>query len=175
VIRQKIKDKGQQEFAKSLQAAYPAEFGFANLELDSLKQPDQPLSLGYDIEIKPDADIFYFNPMLSEGYKENPFKAAQRFYPVEMPSATDETYVMNMEIPQGYDVDELPKSAKVLFNENEGFFEYLVQKNEDNIQFRARVKLAKANYKPEDYDSLREFFGFVVKKENEQIVFKKKK
>ncbi len=87
----------------------------------------------------------------------------------------DETYTMTMEIPKGYVVDELPKSARVSYNTNEGFFEYLIQKNEDMVQFRTRIKLNKATFKPEDYASLREFFGYIVKKQSEQIVFKKKK
>jgi len=150
---------------------------FSNLELDSLKQPDMPLAVAYDLKITPDpaTDVFYFNPMLSEGYKENPFKAAERVYPVEMGGTMDETYVLNMEVPEGYVVDELPKSAKVLYNDDEGFFEYLVVKGSEGIQFRSRLQLKKANFKPEDYNTLREFFGFIVKKESEQIVFKKKK
>jgi hypothetical protein len=111
--------------------------------------------------------------MLGEGYKENPFKAAERQYPVEIPFAIDETYTLNMEVPKGYMVDELPKSAKVLFNTDEGFFEYLIAKDAERVQFRARIKLNKANFKPEDYATLRDFFSFVVKKESEQIVFKK--
>lgn len=176
-IRMKIKEKGQQEFSKGIQTAYSGEIGFSNLEVDSLKEPDQPLAVEYDLSIKPDASngVFYFNPMLSEGYKENPFKAAERVYPVEMPGIMDETYILNMDIPDGYEVDELPKSAKVLFNDDEGFFEYMMVKNADNIQFRTRLQLKKANYKPEDYNTLRDFFGFIVKKESEQIVFKKKK
>jgi hypothetical protein len=63
----------------------------------------------------------------------------------------------------------------VLFNEDEGFFEYLMVKDNLNIQFRSRIKLKKANFKQEDYAVLRDFFGFIVKKQNEQIVFKKKK
>jgi len=69
----------------------------------------------------------------------------------------------------------LPKSAKVSFNTDEGFFDYLIIKNEEQIQFRSRIKLKKANFKPEDYQTLRDFFGYVVKKQSEQIVFKKKK
>ncbi|HEY6899901.1 MAG TPA: DUF3858 domain-containing protein, partial [Puia sp.] len=176
-IRLKVKEKGQQEFSKGIQTAYSGEIGFSNLELDSLKEPDMPLAVAYDLTIKPDpaSPTFYFNPMLSEAYKENPFKAAERVYPVEMPGAIDETYILNMDIPEGYDVDELPKSAKVVYNEDEGFFEYMLVKNADNIQFRVRLQLKKANFKPEDYNTLREFFGFIVKKESEQIVFKKKK
>jgi hypothetical protein len=176
-IRQKIKDHGQQDFIKAVQTAYTSEQSVSNFELDSLKLPDEPLALAYDIQIDPDesSDVFYFNPMFSEGYKENPFKAAQREYPVEMSGAMDELYTMNMEIPDGYVVDELPRSAKVLLNEDEGLFEYLILKDGDNIQFRSHIVLKKANYKPEDYATLRDFFGVIVKKQSEQIVFKKKK
>jgi hypothetical protein len=92
-----------------------------------------------------------------------------------MPFVMDETYTLTMDVPDGYVIDELPKSAKVLFNDNEGFFEYLIARNGDNIQMRSRIKFNKAVFKPEDYSTLRDFFGFVVKKQSEQIVFKKKK
>ena len=176
-IRQTFKEHGSGDLLKKSQSAYSSDAVVSNLELDSVKLPDQPLSIAYDIQLAYDttADIYYFNPMLSEGYKENPFKAAERVYPVEMPYAMDESFTMSMEIPAGYTVDEMPKSAKVLFNTDEGFFEYLIGKDDHQIQFRSRLKLKKANYKPEDYETLRDFFGYVVKKESEQIVFKKKK
>jgi hypothetical protein len=90
-----------------------------------------------------------------------------------MPYKIDETYLLNMEIPAGYQVEEMPKSAKVAFNENEGIFEYLIQKGETNIQMRVRLKFNKAYFPTEEYSNLRDFFAFVVKKESEQIVFKK--
>jgi hypothetical protein len=97
----------------------------------------------------------------------------ERLYPVEMPYRIDETYVLSMDIPKGYQVDELPKSARVAYNGTEGMFEYLVQKNESNIQMRVHLKLNRSFFPTEDYSTLRDFFGYVVKKENEQIVFKK--
>jgi hypothetical protein len=176
-VRQRVKEKGQPEYMKKLQARYTGDAVLSNLELDSLSQPDQPLQIAYDFRLTPDSssDLYYFNPLMAEGYKENPFKSAERVYPVEMSHAMDETYTMTMDIPEGYVVDELPKSAKVLFNTDEGFFEYLIVKDDHQIQFRSRIKLMKANYKPEDYSTLRDFFGFIVKKQSEQIVFKKKK
>ena len=176
-LRQDVKEHGQQAYFKKLQTAYSGDATVANLEMDSVQQPDQPLNIAYDVHLTPDstADQYYFNPMLAGALKENPFKAAVRTYPVEMPYAMDETYTMMMDIPAGYEVDELPKSAKVLYNTDEGFFEYLIIKSGDQIQFRSRIKLKKANYKPEDYATLRDFFGYIVKKQGEQIVFKKKK
>jgi hypothetical protein len=54
--------------------------------------------------------------MIGEGMRENPFKAAERKYPVEMPYVRDDMYILNMQIPDGYEVDELPKSARVALN-----------------------------------------------------------
>lgn len=176
-IREKLKKSGEAEYFKTIQAGYTQDIAVKAFEVDSLKRPDDPLGVSYEVDITPDAnsDNFYFNPMLNEGLKENPFKAAERKYPVEMPYAMDEMYNLTMDIPNGYVVDELPKPAKVSFNDGEGFFEYLIVKGEDNIQFRSRIRLNQANFKSEDYASLREFFGFIVKKQSEQIVFKKKK
>ncbi|HVU54593.1 MAG TPA: DUF3857 domain-containing protein [Puia sp.] len=175
-IREKVRDKGEKEFFKGVQAAFPSEWAISGTSIDSLKLTDDPVTVSYDVQLKSDGeDLLYFNPMLSEGYKENPFKAAERIYPVEMPYGFDETYVLNMEIPTGYVVDEIPKSTKVTFNDNEGFFEYLIAKDDNGIQFRSRIQLKKANFKPEDYATLRDFFAFIVKKQSEQIVFKKKK
>ena len=176
-VRQEVKEHGQQAFLKKLQTGYSADAAISNLEIDSLQQPDQPLNIVYDVRLTPDStsDLYYFNPMLAEEYKENPFKSAERVYPVEMPFAMDETYTLTMEIPKGYVVDELPKSAKVSFNTDEGFFEYLIAKGDQEVQFRSRIKLKKANFTPEDYATLRDFFAYIVKKQGEQIVFIKKK
>ncbi len=111
--------------------------------------------------------------MLGDGYKTNPFKSMNRLYPVEIPYKIDETYMLTMDIPTGYQVDEMPKSVRVAYNENEGMFEYLIQKGQSNLQMRVHLKLDKAFFPVDEYSNLRDFFAYVVKKENEQIVFKK--
>jgi hypothetical protein len=78
-----------------------------------------------------------------------------------------------MEVPKGYKVDELPKPARVSLNGNEGMFEYLIQSDGQRIQLRCRTKINRATFEPDDYETLRNFFAFIVEKEGEQIVFKK--
>ncbi|MEO6327903.1 MAG: hypothetical protein ABIO55_03185, partial [Ginsengibacter sp.] len=141
----------------------------------SLKLLENSVKVHYDFKIKNSGDdIIYMNPMLTEAYKENPFKSLERKYPVEMPYTSDETFTFIMYIPTGYVVDELPKSAKVSFNEGEGYFEYLIEKQGDAIYLHSRIYFTRANFMPEDYEGLRGFFGHIVKKQNEQIVLKKK-
>jgi hypothetical protein len=92
-----------------------------------------------------------------------------------MNAVFDELYSFNMEVPEEYTVDELPKPAIANYNANEGLFQYLIQQQGSHIQLRCRIKLAKATFDPSDYTSLRDFFDLIVKKESEQIVLKRKK
>ncbi len=174
-LRSEIRKTSEKDYEKKLQNLNGSDLILENLGIDSLKKYDFPVTVHYDFEYKnpPGADVLYFNPLLEDGYKTNPFKSMERHYPVEMPYQIDETYLLNMDIPAGYLLDELPKSVRVAYNENEGQFEYLVQKGEGSLQVRVRLKLNKAFFPTDEYNTLRDFFAFVVKKETEQIVFKK--
>lgn len=173
--RSKLKDKGEESFFKGIQSSYTGEIELSEKKIDKLKELDQSVKVEYDFTMKQDEDMIYFSPMMSEGYKENYFKAAERSYPVEMPYLFDETYIFNFDIPADYVVEEIPKSSKVNFGEKDGFFEYMIDKSGETIRLRSRLKLNRATYLPEEYNDLREFFSYVVKKHAEPIVLKKKK
>ncbi len=177
-IRDRIKEKGKGELEKDIKKGFGMEIAISNFNIDSLEKYDDPLSIRYDFDITEtnEEDVLYINPMFGEGYKENPFKSAERAYPVEMPYAMDEIYSLQMEVPAGYVVDELPTSIIVKLNEeDEGLFEYRISQSSTNISFRSRIRISRAFFTPDEYEMLREFFNLVVKKQAEQIVFKKKK
>ena len=172
--RNDIAKEKQADFAKKLFRGYPQEIEASGLTIDSLQSYDDPIAINYNLKLKfGDDDIVYFNPLFDEQLKRNPFESAERLYPVEMPYVKNTVFTLNMEVPKGYKVDELPKYAKVKLNDDEGMFEYMIANKEDNIQMRCKVSLKKATYNPEDYATLRDFYAFIVKKEAEQIVFKK--
>jgi len=175
-MRNKIKEKGKDEFLKDFKKGFSTNFDITTGRVDSVANIEEPIGVYVEFDVKSgDEDIIYMNPMLMDGIKENPFKSAQRFYPVEMPYAIDETYNMQMEIPKGYVLDELPKQSVVKFNEEgDAVFEYRISSYESNIMFRSRLLVKRTIFLPEEYENLREFFNLVVKKHNEQIVFKKK-
>jgi hypothetical protein len=176
-LRSKIQDKGLTVFTQELLKDYTMEDAeIENLSIDSLKKFEHPLLLKYDITVPASSDVIYLNPMLGEGYKDNPFKADNRLFPVEMPSAIDKTHIASIQVPEGYVVDELPKSVRVKLNEaDEGGFEYIINASENVVTLNTRLYLKKATFLPQQYEDLREFFNFVVGKQKEQIVFKKKK
>lgn len=175
MIRSAIKDKGKDEYFKGKEKDFSTETVISGVELENPEDNEEVLKMKYDFEMKADdAGMLYINPLFTEATRKNPFRSQERKYPVEMPCVMDEIYTLNLTVPDGYVIEEIPKSAVVKFNENEGLFQYLIQQNENSIQFRSRVKLSRAVFAPDEYNSLREFFDMIVKKQSEQIVLKKK-
>lgn len=174
-IRNEISEKGQEDFFKGLQKYYLTS-KIMNPKIDSLNNFEAPLQLKYELDFNPNEDdILYVNPTFGEGYSKNPFANANRSYPVEMPYKQEEVIIATIEIPEGYVVDELPKQMKVSLDETgTSFFEYRISKSGGTISFLNRIKINKSFFGPEEYPVLREFFNLVVKKQSEQIVFKKK-
>jgi hypothetical protein len=172
-VRDKLAAETKEDLMKEIRKDISGELKVRNLLVDSLKFLDDPVAISYEVVKQPEEDIIYITPMLGEAWKKNPFTAATRAYPVEMPYCINEVYIFNMEIPKGYVVDEIPKSTRVKLNDDEGMFEYIVRKTETEVSVNCRLVLYKANFEPDDYEVLRNFFSMVVKKEAEQIVFKK--
>jgi Domain of Unknown Function with PDB structure (DUF3858)/Transglutaminase-like superfamily len=174
-MRREISGSSFVSYEKKIKAKIGSGFKLENFAIDSLKKYEFPVAINYDFEFKNDsaADILYFNPIVDDGYKTNPFKAMDRHYPVEIPYLIDDTYILNMDIPVGYRVEDIPKSARINFNGNVGLFEYLIQKGETTLQLRVHLRLNKAFFDVEEYNTLRDFFSNIVKKESEQIVFQK--
>ena len=92
---------------------------------------------------------------------------------MEFPYTFDMVMVLNLEIPDRFAVDEIPKSEKIALNGQEGSFEYLIQKNPNSIQLKSALNIKKSTFDPEDYNTLRNFYAEVIKKQAEVIVFKK--
>jgi len=176
-IRKKIKEKGMDDFLKDVKKGYSQELEIIAPHIDSLSNLEENVGIAYEFKMSgAQADIIYINPLLAEEHKENPFKSAERFYPVEMPYSIDETYSFTMILPEDYMVDEMPKPIIAKLNEEgDGRFEYLVSASGNTISVRSKIQLSRTFYAPEEYDMLRSFFDFIVSKQSEQIVLKKKK
>jgi hypothetical protein len=176
-IRKKVQESGKEKFFEGIGKAYGANISISEEHIDSLSNPDEPVLVSFTVEIKPGQDdIIYFDPMFGEAMKKNPFQSAERLYPVEMPYTFDETYLLTMNVPEGYEVDELPRQMIARIDENgSANFEYRISVSGSTISLRSTLKTKKTMFLPDEYEALREFFNLVVKKQNEQIVFKKKK
>ena len=175
-VRSHVKEVGLKDYLNEIGKTLGPSIEVKGLVIDSLDNFNERVQVNYNFIMNPGKESrVYINPMFNEGYKENPFKAAHRNYPVEMPYPFDEVYVLQMDIPAGYEVEELPKPIRVNLDEDgKSFFEYMIATSGGNIDLRSRIKLARSYFLPAEYELLRDFFNIIVDKQTQQIVFKEK-
>ncbi|CAN5318723.1 hypothetical protein BH11BAC6_BH11BAC6_10780 [soil metagenome] len=102
-LRNKLASETLENYFKEEEKNYSIDATIKNGKIDSLKNYDVPVIVKYTIEIKPgEDDRIYFNPMLNELIKNNPFKSEERLYPVELPYNSISIYNLNIEIPKNY-------------------------------------------------------------------------
>ncbi len=169
-------EKDHEHVAKGWQGVFPDakidKINFANPE-----KAEESLKSSCEIEIPNAAQVndafIYLSPMLGNGYEENPLKLENRTFPVDMPYQIKEQYVINLTIPAGYAIEELPEPALVKMPEDAAIFRFLVSENNGKVQITSKIAINKNRYKPEEYQGIRKFFDLIVEKHGEQIVLKK--
>ena len=155
-LRERKSTSSQQNFMENYQKSLGTDMEISNLHFDSLDNMEAPISMRYDFKMKKtEEDIIYFNPMMGESIKTNPFKAAERNYPVEMPYLQDDLYVLTIQIPDGYIIDDFPKSARIGLANGEAKYEFLVEKTDTQLQLKRRLVFNKAYFGPDEYEVLR--------------------
>jgi hypothetical protein len=119
-------------------------------------------------------NILTIHPLLFETMKNNPFKKEERKLPIEFNYPEDNRISVVFSIPEGYTLDEAPKSERFIFGDDNLIdFSYQVQANENNVQIAYRFKLDTCIVPATQYEGLRDFFSKVYAKCQEVLVFKK--
>lgn len=120
-----------------------------------------------------DGSHIYLNPFLIPIMKESPFKAVTRTLPVEYPYKYTVNMVTSLELPDGYEVEEMPKLL-ILTTEDKMLsirVNYTLQGMKLLVQYRFVV--GKTFFLPEEYDILRQIYDSMAEKCNEMVVLKK--
>lgn len=115
----------------------------------------------------------YISPMLFLATKENPFKQEVREYPIDFGYPTESTYSINLEIPDGYAVESLPKTMNIATGENVGAFKYNIINQGNRIRVSITGSINEVVVPSDFYQSLKDFFQQMIDKENEKIVLVK--
>lgn len=120
-------------------------------------------------------EIISFNPMIFPDMKENVFKSSSRNLPIEFPYSNQTRLTVNINIPEGYVLDEVPKSEKFVYEEGMADFTYSVKQIENaNIILSYHLNINQCTLPVTHYETFRDFWSKLVAKNNELIVLKKK-
>ncbi len=149
------------------------DFKIENNKNDYAKPIVQTFSFASNKEIEIINNKFYFSPLFFYVQKNNPFKLETRYNPIDFEFPKEKFFSVSIEIPEGYEIETLPKSINISTGENVADFKYLIEKNNNKIQLVVNFNINKTLISQDFYDVLKDFYKQMIEKENEKIVLKK--
>ncbi len=105
---------------------------------------------------------------------DNPFKLAERAYPVDMGVLDVYRTILTLHLPPGYSVDSPPQNMAAGLPNNGGRFLTDFSSDENSFTFSHIIQINKSVFAPEEYPYLKEFYNKIILSEKAELVFKKK-
>lgn len=112
----------------------------------------------------------YIEPILFLTKRKNPFKSAERKYPIDFATAWKDVHRVSMEIPEGYTVEKLPETLAIALPNNIGVFKYQVSQSGKKLKTVSILEFNSAMIPSEYYAYLKDFYSQLIKKQTEKIV-----
>lgn len=130
--------------------------------------------LQFHRQYTPQGEFLYINPMIIPHITENRFMQSERKLPIEFDYPYTFQLVSTISIPDDYEIEEIPQSAKYTMIDGYGSCLYHIGQHENMIQLNYKFELKRILYPNTSYDDLKIFFGQVVARNNDVIVLKKR-
>ena len=115
----------------------------------------------------------YFNPMLYFASTVNPFKQETRSFPLDFAFPYQDKYNFTINIPEGYEIESLPKPIAIGMEQNIANFKYNIASTGNQIQLAVTIEINYSNISADFYTSLKTYYKEMIDKQNEKIVLKK--
>ncbi|MBO6525149.1 MAG: DUF3857 domain-containing protein [Balneolaceae bacterium] len=152
---------------------------FRSISIDSAYITKDELDKTFDYELHFNTEnigsdeLIYFNPILVFLLEENPFKVDSRPYPIDFEFIFSENSVITVNIPEGWDIDELPKSVLFRLPDNSAEFMRIIQVTDNKISINFRHRMSKLRYMPSEYQNIKQLYDQLVLALSQNIVLKK--
>ena len=147
------------------------------VKLQNLKDLNQPIVEEVNFN-KPNAvdfigDKIYFSPTFMFGLKANPFLSETRDFPIDFDFPTESKHLIIVKIPEGFEIESLPISTVLEFEDDMLGYAYQVKKVNNTIQILTTFNINYSMISQTHYESVKDFFTKMVEKNKEQVVLKK--
>ncbi|MFT4838923.1 MAG: hypothetical protein ACJAWA_001342 [Nonlabens sp.] len=148
-----------------------------NVSLSGLESVEDYVTLNYNVTYKNAydrvGDKIYITPLLFESNEENAFKLDSRKLPLDLSYLIQAKTIVNIEVPEGYEIVSMPENIKAVYNKDIGYYKYVTSYRNGLISTVATFNMDVSVVQPSDYEAFKKFFEAIVSKDAEKIVLKK--
>jgi len=159
-----LEDNAENWNLESITTHKPTNTGEA-FKVDALLKND----MGVDLDV----DLLYVPINIDNRWTSNPFIYNERRYDIDFKYPRTETYILTIQIPEGYEVEDLPGNVLYQLPDKSAKFIFGAKVIGRTIKISSSLQLKKAIYAVESYEGLKDLFSYVTSRFNEIITLKK--
>ncbi|MEC8832767.1 MAG: hypothetical protein VX772_10440, partial [Bacteroidota bacterium] len=170
--RSKIASLSKEEYLEEIEKENMDGFFVKEYEIVREKSNEKSLveHFSFELENLEPTGTIYFNPFLIRFFKNNPFKAEKRSYPVDFGYSKRFDYMASIEIPEGYLVKDLPESINMALPDGSGILRFNTNEIQGKVMVVFSLQLKSAHYKSAGYHYIKELFRNAVASQNQSYI-----
>jgi hypothetical protein len=115
----------------------------------------------------------FINPLLFFTRSKNPFTQENRQMGIYFGYPTQEKFNLNLDIPEGYIVESLPKPVRVSTEDKAITYTFNIANEGNKIQISCIKEINNSIFAADEYTGLKDVFQKMLASQNEKIVLKK--
>ena len=118
-------------------------------------------------------DYLYVRPQLIPVLNEELADTEQRRFPFDFNYPVRERYIVTVNVPEGYHLEESPEPIKIVTPDQLASCTYVAQATDTGANVRLEFQLDRTFYRAEEYDQVADLFKRVIELQESVLVFRK--
>jgi transglutaminase-like putative cysteine protease len=165
-----------EKYREALEKRY-SDFEILDYKVENVDDLSKPVIEKFNLKSSLEVaspDLLYLNPFFVREWTSNPFKSDERLYPVDFGAPLETVFILSLEYPADFFVDDLPTSTALALPQNGGKYLCNIANTGNKLSLTSMLSISKSVYSSVEYHSLKELFNRIVSTEQSQIVLKRK-
>ncbi|WP_294209809.1 transglutaminase-like domain-containing protein [uncultured Chryseobacterium sp.] len=163
-------DDNQEKYKKQYKENFAIDF--TGITSQVLENGDFESSMSFSSEnlIDKVGKKIIINPLLFMNKNSNEFdQTDERKYQIDFISPFTKVKKITLEIPEGYAIEEMPKSKKIVTQDKEIEYSYTAEQKGNILEVTSVMTVKSADYPKEYYSAFKQIWGTASKSENQVI------
>ncbi|MET0945196.1 MAG: DUF3857 domain-containing protein [Flavobacterium sp.] len=148
-------------------------YAIQNKETNLVNPIIENFSFSSDNQSEIIGDKIFINPLLFFTKSKNPFTQEKRQMAIYFGYPTQEKINLNLDIPEGYIVESMPKPIRISSEDKEIVYIFNISNEGNKIQISCVKEINSSIFAADEYAGLKDIFQKMLASQNEKIVLKK--
>jgi len=176
--REQLKEKNDQRVFENLfeEAEYNSKMKISDFDHSDIEDCYENFTMSASVEIpnysNSIGDFLYFDPFILGKVSDNPFKKEDRDYPVDIPYPKSTIITLNIKLPEGYKLEEVPQPQQLMIDERTSAV-IMLQEMSGSIIGNITFNSLNTFILPKEFDYLREYTDALMEQTNKTLTLVK--